>query len=346
MLVSTSGPDASSRAALRLLMERLPGMSMVDGPTSLEPSMTSDPPSLRAATIVEGTVLRAIRVPDFSRQAASEFGAFLDGAQKVQVVAHFHGIPIVLGTVSAAVRIRVNRRMTTWGHKPPCVERKIYLPLRYLPALAELRGFPKDGAARLESSLPSVAQGWQIVDTSRADKNGEYPSQHPSVLLERAMRAVDQEREQLEDRLAEAWCVRSEAPLFIDGGISRSAAVASSPCAIGVIKSHRTLYVEGDALRIVLGLNQGERSSVFRVSPRSRSSVLSWYLRLRSADGRDALWGLVRVEVADCDRPGTRADEVSRWVMAEMTPLSLPDGRWDKMAYGVRDCEEFLRAIS
>jgi hypothetical protein len=40
-----------------------------------------------------------------------------------------------------------------------------------------------------------------------------------------------------------------------------------------------------------------------------------------------------------------RADEVSRWVLAETAPLSLPDGRWDKMAYGIRDCEEFLKAI-
>lgn len=345
MLVSNSGPDAPSRAALRLLMERLPGMTMVDGPTSLEPSMTSDPPSLRAATMVEGGALRAIRIPDYSRQASSGFGAFLDGAQKVQVVAHHYGTPIVLGTVSAAVRIRVNRRLTTWGHKPPCVERKIYGPLRYLPEdFSEIA----PAAARKPGSIAdgAVRQTWQFVDTSKADKDGNYPSQHPSVLLERAMRAVDQEREQLEDLLAEAWCARSEAPLFIDGGISRKASVASSSCAIGVIKSHRTLYAEGEALRIVLGLKQGERSSVFRVSPRSRSSVLSWYLRLRSADSRDALWGLVRVEMADCDRPSERADEVSRWVIAEMTPLSLPDGRWDKMAYGVRDCEEFLRAIS
>ena len=41
-----------------------------------------------------------------------------------------------------------------------------------------------------------------------------------------------------------------------------------------------------------------------------------------------------------------RADEISRWILAEKTPLALPDGRWDKMSYGVRDCEEFLRAIS
>jgi hypothetical protein len=334
MLVS-SGPDAASRAALRLLMRRLPGMSVMDGAISVEPMSKSDPPTLRAATVVEGSALRAVRLPDLSTQPTSGFGAFLDGAQEVQVVAHHLGMPVVVGTVSAAVRIRVNRRMTTWGHQPPRVERKFYLPLRYLPSLAEMR----DAGADLEA-------GWQIVDTSTADRNGEYPSQHPAVLLDRATRAVDQERDQLEDRLAEAWCARGDAPLFIDGGISRSPSVASSSCAVGVIKSHRTLYVEGDALRIVLGLRKGERSSVFRVSPRSRSSVLSWYLRLRGSEGRDALWGLVRVEVAECDRASERADEISRWVMAETTPLSLPDGRWDKMAYGVRDCEEFLRAIS
>jgi hypothetical protein len=42
---------------------------------------------------------------------------------------------------------------------------------------------------------------------------------------------------------------------------------------------------------------------------------------------------------------GRRADEVSRWILAEVAPVALPDGRWDKMVYGVRDCEEFLRAV-
>jgi hypothetical protein len=332
-MVSSSGPDAASRAALRLLMRRLPGVSVLDGVTVVEPIVGSDPPVLRAATVIEGSALRAARVPDFSVEAKSGFGAFLDGTQKVQIVAHHGGMPIVIGTVSAAVRIRVDRRMTTWGHQPPRVERKIYLPLRYLPALADLAA--------------DVGQAsWQIIDTSTPDKSGEYPSQHPAVLLERATRAVDQEREQLEDRLADAWCGHGTTPIFIDGGISRSASVASSPLAVGVIKSHRTLYVEGDALRIVLGLRKGERSSVFRVSPRSRSSVMSWYLRLRGGEGRDPLWGLVRVEVAERERPSDRANEISRWIMAETTPLSLPDGRWDKLAYGVRDCEEFLRAIS
>ena len=335
MLVSNSGSDAASRAALRSLMERLPGMSTVEGGGSVAPATPGDTPLLRSAQIVEGSLCGD---QDSEPVAAdnSEFGAFLDGAQRVQVVAHHLGAPIVFGTVSAAVRVRINRRMITWGHQPPRVERRIYLPLRYLPGLADMRG----------SSSGVRGSDWQIVDTSTADNNGDYPSQHPAVLLDRAIRAVDERRERLEDQLAEAWCARAESPLYVDGGISRSPQVAASSCAVGVIKSHRTLYAEGEALRLVLGLEKGERSSVFRVAPRSRSSVLSWYLRLRDAKGHDAMWGLVRVEAAECERPTERADEISRWVMAETTPLSLPDGRWDKMAYGVRDCEEFLRAIS
>jgi hypothetical protein len=333
MMVTNGGQDAVSRAALRLLLERLPDMSVVDGASSMEIVSAGDPPILRSAQLVEGASMRAIRIPDVARDAASGFGAFLDGTQSVRVVAHHFGLPILLGTVSAAIRIRVNRRLTTWGHQPPRVERKIYVPLRYIPQL-------------MDGAVDGGLGDWKIVDTSTADSNGDYPSQHPSALLERATRAVDRDREALEDQLAESWCARSESPLFVDGGINRSAKVSASSCAVGVIKSHRTLYVEGDALRTVMGLERGERSSIFRVSPRSRNSVLSWYLRLRHAQGHDPLWGLVRVEAAECDRASERADEVSRWIIAETSPLALPDGRWDKMSYGIRDCEEFLRAIS
>jgi hypothetical protein len=331
VVLNNAGPDTASRAVLRLLRQWLPDVSVIDGASSLEQALPGDPPILRSAQLVEGSAIRAIRIPDLSRETTSEFGAFLDGTQSVRVIAHHFGLPIVLGTVSAAIRVRVNRRLTTWGHRAPRVERKIYAPLRFIPGMA---------------STDSSAHGWEIVDTSKADKEGQYPSEHPVALYEKATRAVDRDREALEDQLAEAWCARGESPLFVDGGISRSSVVSASSCAIGVIKSHRTLYVEGDALRTVMGLRRGERSSVFRVSPRSRNSVLSWYLRLRDAQGHDPMWGLVRVEAADCQRPTERADEVSRWVIAETSPLALPDGRWDKMSYGIRDCEEFLRAIS
>src|ERR1700681_2643092 len=166
-------------------------MSVMEGAASVEPLMSSDPPTLRSAIIVEGSALRAVKVPDFSPLATSGFGAFLDGAQRVQMAGHHFGIPVVLGTVSAAVRIRVNRRLITWGHQPPRVERKIYLPLRFLPALAELG-----------EASPDLNEGdGQIVDRSTADSNGDSPSQHPAVLLERATRAVDRQRDQLEDWL-------------------------------------------------------------------------------------------------------------------------------------------------
>jgi len=357
MLVSNSSPDAASRAAIRLLKDWLPGASAVEGIPDLELSARSEQPQLRSAEIVEGNTLRAIEVPDVTRTMVSGFGAFLDGAQKVRVIGRDAGVPLVLGTTSAAIRVRVDRRLVTWGRHAPMIAQKLYLPLRYLPTVAEaLRanngreyaGDGKNGQAAsylLEASSRQLQQ-FEVVDTSTADESGNFPSEHPAVLLERAIRAVDRQRDALEDSLAEAWCASELAPIFVDGGISRSGPVANSPNAIGVIKSHFTLYVEGDALKTVVGLTRGERSSVFKVAPRSRSAVMSWYLRLRDPVGHDVFWGLVRIEMSTCDNPTERADEISRWALAEKSPLALPDGRWDKMSYGIRDAEEFLRAIS
>jgi hypothetical protein len=336
MLVSNSGPDAASRAAIRLLMDWLPGASAVEGSTDLDLSSRADQPQLISAEIVEGKTLRSIKVPGVTRTMISEFGAFLDGTQKVRMIGRHFGVPLVLGTTGAAVRVRVNRRLVTWGHRAPKLEQKLYLPFRYLPHLAEA----------VRASSPRKYDRFQVVDTSIPDASGVYPSEHPTVLLERAIRAVDRQRDALEDELAEAWCASARAPVFIDGGISRNERVATSAIAIGVIKSHFTLYVEGEALKTVVGLAKGERSSVFQVTPKSRTAVMSWYLRLRDPEGHDALWGLVRIEMSTCDNPTARADEISRWVLAESSPLALPDGRWDKMSYGIRDVEEFLRAIS
>lgn len=336
MLVGNSSPDAASRAAIRLLMDWLPGASAVEGSTDLDLSSRADQPQLISADIVEGKTLRAIIVPDVTRTMVSGFGAFLDGVQKVRMIGRHFGVPLVLGTTGAAIRVRVNRRLVTWGHHAPKLEQKLYLPLRYLPNLDET----------LRAGSPRKYGQFQVVDTSIPDASGAYPSEHPTVLLERAIRTVDRQRDALEDELAEAWCTLAGPPMFIDGGISRSPRVASSPNAIGVIKSHFTLYVEGEALKTVVGLAKGERSSVFQVTPKSRTAVMSWYLRLRDPEGHDALWGLVRIEMSKSDNPTERADEVSRWVLAESSPLALPDGRWDKMSYGIRDVEEFLRAIS
>jgi hypothetical protein len=162
---------------------------------------------------------------------------------------------------------------------------------------------------------------------------------------------VERDRNAAEHMLAERWCRDRAEPLLVDGGIGGSEA-ANSPCAVGVIKSHRTLYADGAALRIVLGLEPGARSGAFLVTSRKqRAPVASWYLRLRDSRGHEPMWGLVRVEIAeprgaDAALLRERADEVSRWVLAEALPLAMPDSRWDTMVYGVRDCEEFLRAVT
>jgi hypothetical protein len=225
--------------------------------------------------------------------------------------------------------MRENRRLVAWRSRAPAVERRYYIPLRYLDDIP-----------------PSFRDDSRVVDTARSDPSGSFPSRHPAALLERAMQKIQQDREALEQQLAEAWCEAEASALYVDGSITASAAVASSPLAVGVIKSHNTLYAEGDAFRVVVGLRAGERSSVFRVAPKTRNPVASWYVRVRSATGRDALFGLVRVEASLTDDLPARADEISRWIIAEGSPLALPDGRWDKMSYGIRDTEEFLRAIS
>jgi hypothetical protein len=289
----------------------------------------NDAPRLISATVLEGGPLRAKRV--FGPPVVG-FRAFLDGTQRSELVSYLGGVPIILGTVAAVVRERRNRRMHTWHQ--PLVESRIHCPRQLVPPAA------------WEALV--VAYGPLLVDTT-ADAAELAP--HPFALRDSAVHRVQAQREELEQRLAERWCNMERDPLFIDGGISGSERVAVSSCTVGVVKSHRTLYAEGEALAAVLSLGRHERSSAFRITSPRRTTVASWYLRLRDPRGHDPMWGLVRVEIAypppeEMDRIGDRADEVSRWILAETAPLALPDARWDKMVYGVRDCEEYLRAIN
>ena len=301
-----------------------------EGTLELLASSSLDAPRLISATVLEGSgPLKARRV--FGGPVPG-FRGFLDGTQRSLVAVHVNGIPVVVGTAAAVVRERRNRRMHTWGL--PLVETRVYAP-------RDLMG------ARAWETLMAVSRGRLVDTTDREQQAGS----HPFPLKDAAFHGVQAHREELERRLAERWCNTERDRLFIDGGISGSEAVAVSACTVGVVKSHRTLYAEGPALAVVLGLGHGERSSVFRVTSPRRTPVASWYLRLRDPDGRDPMWGLLRVEIAhpqpqEMHAIGDRADEVSRWILAEASPLALPDARWDKMVYGIRDCEEFLRAVA
>lgn len=323
----------SAHEARRFILDRLPGSSPVEG-ISAEADRygrTEEPAVLIAPTIIEDGPFRAIRVCDpKSLDGITGFTAFLDGTQRIEVLAHDNGIPILWATVSAAIRARVDRRMVAWPDLGPTVRSAFYVPLRYVKNLHD-----------------DVRKHPSTVDTARASTPDKVPSRHPAALREAAIKKIQSSREKAEMELAEAWCAVQSGVLYVDGSLTASEAVSTSGCAVGVIKSHNRIYADGDALDVLINLKAGERTSVFRPpTETNRFPVASWYVRIRQASGHDALFGLVRVEATLSTELPARADEISRWIIAEGSPLALPDGRWDKMSYGIRDTEEFLRAIS
>lgn len=312
------------RDALRALRQAGAAMAGHESPLELRPA-APEPPRLQRAQPLEGDAVRARRVPGEPEVGVA---AFLDGIQESRVLAHWPGgVPVVHGTVAATIRRRRDRTLIAWRPEATRIERALFVPR----------------AALSDIAWEALAAGCVLRDTLEPDDRGPW---HPLDLTARALSAVQRRRESVEVQCAELWCAEGEGPLFVDGGIAGAGTAAHSPLAVGVVKSHRTLYVDGDTLPIVLGLGEGERTTLFTVTSPRRAPVASWYLRLRAPAAHDALWGLVRVEVALDGATTARADLVSRWLLAERAPVALPDPRWGAMAYGVRLTEEYLRAVT
>lgn len=333
------GVDGSFRGVARLIAELLPGADLVDPEQATFEAVLppAEPARTISADLVEDGTMRTHRVFE---PPVPGFVAFLDGTQASRAV-HYtvDGVPIIHGIAAAVVRERRNKRLYTWQH---VVAQRLYLARDRVPTA--LWHQLADRGIELRDT------GAHTRSTEDEGTAGEGESRHPLALRDAAIHRLQKDREDAEQRLAMEWCGREQRAILIDGGLSGSEPVARARCAVGVIKSHRTLYADGEALGRVLSLRRAERSSVFRVTSPKRATVASWYLRLRDRSGRDPMWGLVRVEVAHPDRSehdtiAARADEVSRWILAEAMPVALPDARWDKMVYGIRDCEEFLRAV-
>jgi hypothetical protein len=336
MSAVSMAPDALRAPTLQAVMRALAEVLPVSRRTGLEAPLElstsrAEPPRLRSAQIVEGENFLARRV-----EGSPEVGltAFLDGTQSSRVAGYVQNVPVVFGTVAAVIRDRRNQRLFTWQHR---IQTRIYAPQTQLSA-DEWQGLAQIG---LRLSIEVSDSSERTAHAAAAD--------HPLAIRESVIQRVKRDRERLENELAAAWCTTESRRLMVDGGIIGSDVTARSAYVVGVVKSHHTMYVSGGALRVTLGLQERERSSVFLVSSETRPSAASWYLRLRDNQGHDPMWGLVRVEIAagaTGDALTRRADEVSRWILAEVAPVSLPDGRWHTMLYGVRDCEEFLRAIT
>ena len=298
-----------------------------DRPLELQRDASADPPRLVEAARLEAGpfTARPIGEDDGARVAA-----FLDGRQDSRVAGHVGLVPIVWGHVGAVVRRRVDRQLHTWP--------------------AGLRQRSAMWAPR--AAVPAAVWDRLAADGDVVDLTTDAPETllHPMAWTDRAYHAVQEAREELERGLADAWAGAPEGVLYVDGGIPKAERVARSPDVLGVVKSHRSLYVPADALAVLAALVPGQRTTAFEVQSARRTAVASWYARLHDARGRAPLFGLVRLEAAmlEGEAPHSlteRADRLTRMVLAERTPLALPDPRWAVMAYGIRDCEQVLRAV-
>ncbi|MGQ0561710.1 MAG: hypothetical protein ACT443_07550 [Gemmatimonadota bacterium] len=278
------------------------------------------------ARVVEGDRLRALEV---GTAEASAFSAFLDGIQRAEIKFSYDAVPIVYGYGAAVVRERVERQMRTYRRNGTdlLLERAaLFFPSEHVP-----RHIMSDFGAG----------GPDLVDIT--PEGSESLPLFPPLLYARAKQFVNRWRAGLERELAARWAAAPAGWLLIDGSLTVAPEAARCTRACGIIKSHRTRFFDGDDARVVLKLEPGQRSSVFEPAIREESPVRSWYLRLHPAERRDVFWGLVRVEMAPTHDPAM-ADRISRWLLAEARPLSLPDARWDRLMYPIRDCEAFLRA--
>lgn len=280
----------------------------------------TDLEALSGAELVEGERLAVHRVSE----AVPRFPAtasFLDGIQRWRVVGYAGAIPVIRARVAAAVRRRGQSRRLYTTHE----------------AMSELAITCRE---RLPAPLRRAVDvpGLEVVDLREEDLG------QPARALEAARVAVDAARGRIERRVGMDWAaVAGEAEwLIVDGVLSEHTALAEHPRALGVVKSHGAQFFDGADLERALTLPAGCRTSVFRTVPRGRRAVYSWYLRLWPWEGRDLLYGLVRIEARAAPATLVEASAWSAWLLTERAPAATADARWDRLLYPIHDVERYL----
>ena len=278
----------------------------------------------RADADLEGRGIDAVPVGD---PKPGRFTYFMDGMQRPRGPIYLNSpIPIVYGYAAAVIRTRGgDKRMRKHAHV--CSD-----PFYFSYELRDPADLQRAG-----------------VRTSDTGGGKDPLEAHPMMMLQQARDKLSTDRAQLEAEITTHWLrdfADGEDWLLVDGSLCGDYDGFDSPNIVGVVKSHQTQYFPLDQQLKILDLKVGQRSGVFVPEGRNRPDVYSWYLRLRPNDGRDIYFGLVRVEAAKCGRTLDLSDEISRWLLAERSPLSTPDHRWDTVLYAVRDCELYLRSVA
>lgn len=243
--------------------------------------------------------------------------AFLDGTQRYEVMAYAGASPVVVAEIAAAVLERRDRQLQV-----AAVTRR-----------------------RLVIARPHVLRRLEdAIEDHLAVPLADDGPVHPVHDFQLARREVDRARGRLEVEVGHGYRAGADAWLVVDGSLTESPEWAKDPRMIGVAKSHATLPFADADLEAYLRLPAGWRSPVFQPAGHEVAPVYSWALRLWPWEGKDLLHGLIRIEAAPT--PGTiaAADQLSRHLLAERSPVSTPDPRWDRLLYGIHAVEEYLRA--
>lgn len=287
------------------------------------PTFAESPEPAEDAQVVEGDRLLARPVP---ATPSSGLTHFVDGAQFSCSAFYEGSLPGRYAFLNAGVAVRREREILELVTEEQ--SEGIFAPAGN--ALARLREVFGDGL-----SLHTVT----VEETEGMAR-----------MSERVADAISAERNRLELKACRDWLQSgSEGALLVDGTIGQLVQDTSGRppgSVVGLVKSHRKQYFTRQTAPTILGLKEGERSSVFSV-PSSRHSDWprhSWYLRLRADEYKNPAFGLVRVELPPSDRSVDVADEVSGWILQERSPVALPDARYDRLVYPIRMVEQLLKA--
>ena len=126
--------------------------------------------------------------------------------------------------------------------------------------------------------------------------------------------------------------------LVLDGPLGRRGQLAR---VLGMVKTHRSRYLEPPLHALVAELAPGERTPVFRLG--ADWTRCSWYLRLPCRPG--APWaGVVRVECPDLDLDGVlELAALSQTVLPRYASVEHKDPRAPQNLYPIGGLERLLR---
>lgn len=171
----------------------------------------------------------------------------------------------------------------------------------------------------------------------------ESPRAHPVKDFQLARREVDAARGRLEVEIGHRYRSASNAWLLIDGALSESPQWATDGRMLGIAKSHATLPFGGGDPSTTSGFPPAPAPGVRAGRRPGGPGVLLGPPPLALAGEEPAPWPRAHRGGRHAPTIAHRT-QLSRWLLAERCPVSAPDPRWDRLLYGIRAVEQYLRA--